>query len=125
MSDWSKTEATTLINLWPTAPAAQIARRLQRSRNAMSGKAKRLRLDGALSLAGGPKHFRVSPRPRRAVIVTNTLGGDQPCSLYELTDCRCHWPLGNVNDVAVQFCGDQAVPGQRYCAHHLRIASKG
>jgi GcrA cell cycle regulator len=43
------------------------------------------------------------------------------CSILELDATRCHWPLGKLHEVAVQFCGGNAAPGRRYCLHHLRI----
>jgi GcrA cell cycle regulator len=46
----------------------------------------------------------------------------RPCSLLELDDSRCHWPLGDAEAVATMFCGGDAVPGRRYCPHHLRRA---
>jgi hypothetical protein len=46
----------------------------------------------------------------------------QPCSILELDQTRCHWPLGDIEAVAVLFCGGVAVPGRCYCAHHLWIA---
>jgi hypothetical protein len=45
-----------------------------------------------------------------------------PCSIYELTNRRCHWPLGKVSDVAALYCGAKAVRGCPWCAHHLMIA---
>ena len=45
-----------------------------------------------------------------------------PCALIELDDGRCHWPLGDVHQVATLFCGGATVPGRCYCAHHLRRA---
>jgi GcrA cell cycle regulator len=46
----------------------------------------------------------------------------QSCSILELDQTRCHWPLGEVNAIATEFCGGAAVPGRRYCPHHLRMA---
>ena len=46
----------------------------------------------------------------------------RPCALIELDDGRCHWPLGDVHQVATLFCGGATVPGHRYCPHHLRMA---
>ena len=46
----------------------------------------------------------------------------RPCSLLELDDSRCRWPLGEAEAVATMFCGGDAVPGRRYCPHHLRRA---
>ena len=39
-----------------------------------------------------------------------------------LDQTRCHWPLGEVNAITTEFCGGAAVPGRRYCPHHLRMA---
>jgi hypothetical protein len=45
----------------------------------------------------------------------------RPCSLLELEADRCRWPIGDVEDRAVLFCGG-VVEGKRYCAGHARIA---
>ena len=47
------------------------------------------------------------------------------CSLVELDDGQCRWPLGDAHQVATQFCGGDAVPGRCYCAHHLQRAPAG
>jgi GcrA cell cycle regulator len=46
----------------------------------------------------------------------------QPCSILELDQTRCHWPLGEVYDAATLFCGGAPTPGRSYCPHHLRKA---
>src|SRR5947207_3433752 len=56
---WSDAETRELVTLWPTASAAQIAKRLHRPIGAITGKASRLRRYGVLP-AGGEKHFAVS-----------------------------------------------------------------
>ena len=105
----------------------------------MAGKVKRLRQEGALP-PRADKHFDVKPvqarppRPspetlvtatKRAPILNGTVPGLEvpPCSILELDDSRCRWPLGEVHNGAVWFCGDSAAPGHCYCAHHLRRAS--
>lgn len=40
----------------------------------------------------------------------------QPCTILELNNTNCHWPLDP------NFCGAVAVDGKPYCAHHSRIA---
>ena len=45
----------------------------------------------------------------------------QSCSILELDQTRCHWPLGE-STIATEFCGGAAVPGRRYCPHQLRMA---
>ncbi|WP_442895736.1 GcrA family cell cycle regulator [Bradyrhizobium sp. AZCC 2262] len=44
----------------------------------------------------------------------------RPCSLLEFDKARCHWPLGDVNEVATEFCCGAPARGHRYCRHHMR-----
>ena len=137
MSIWTDDETRELVALWPKASAAQIAGRLQRSRSSICRKAQRLRQDGLLP-DGAHKYFDVVPmrvpprrrsRPPQIRIPPPPSPPDdslamQPCMLVELDDARCRWPLGEMHQVAMLFCGGAAAPGQRYCAHHLRMASR-
>jgi hypothetical protein len=135
MSTWTDEEIHTLISLWPTSSASQIGARLHRPRSAICGKVMRLRREGALP-HGAYGHFDVNPRtlpqrrgrppqirilpPKPPPRVDDSLEM-RVCSILELDATRCHWPLGNLHEVAVQFCGGNAAPGRRYCLHHLRI----
>jgi hypothetical protein len=138
MSTWSTEETTELVSLWPTASARQIAAQLKRSRSAVSRKAQRLCLDGVLPRCGA-KHFTVPPvqaRPGRTrskasatkptpppPSIDDTLAV-RPCSFSELDAGRCHWPLGDVHQVATVFCGGNVARGALYCAHHWRMARR-
>jgi hypothetical protein len=143
MREWTDAETRELIALWPTTSAAQIGKRLNRPLSAISGKAKRLRDDGLLPPSGVVKHFvnpwwaRAKPEPTAKPTKPATVrelrhgGADspvpldmQPCALVELDERRCHWPLGEVHQVATLFCGGDAEPGRRYCAHHGRRAAR-
>jgi GcrA cell cycle regulator len=126
--EWTEQETRALIKLWPTNSAAQIGKRLQRPRAAVSAKAGRLRREGVPLPAG--KFFEINPRPRRTrpkrmiappPPVDDSLAMN-PCSIIELDRSRCHWPLGGFHDAAAQFCGGNPASGHRYCPHHLRIA---
>jgi GcrA cell cycle regulator len=139
MMPWTTQEISLLIGFWPTASAAQISRRLNRSRASICGKAMRLRR-GNLLPAGVQKHFEVKPVQTRRGCTTTTVTSIMPakptppvdatvpppetrrCSLLELDNGQCRWPLGDVHQVVAQFCGDAAVPGSPYCGHHLRMA---
>lgn len=46
----------------------------------------------------------------------------QPCPIIELDHTRCHWPLGEMLEVATLFCGAAAADGWPYCPHHTRMA---
>jgi len=151
LTTWSDQETRELVSLWPKASASQIAARLKRPRGSVTGKVQRLQQDGVLPR--GVKHFEVvpprvprihqpqasimpeKPSPRRGQPpqirnlppppppLDDSLAR-RPCSLYELTEKRCHWPLGTIDEVSTHFCGGSVAPRQRYCPHHLRVASK-
>jgi GcrA cell cycle regulator len=140
MIPWTTQEISLLIGLWPNASAAQISKQLNRSRGSVCGKAMRLRRDDLLP-ADVEKHFEVNPavqtRPVSAKTMVTSISPAKPtlpidatvpppdmrrCSLVELDDDQCRWPLGDVHQVATQFCGGDAVPGNPYCLHHLRMA---
>ena len=139
---WSDEETRELVRLWPTTSAQQIAKRLQRPLGAITAKLSRLRRDGVLPPGGFVKHFEVNPTRTRPQPVARQLGdipqlksapartvddrlAMQPCRIGELNDSRCHWPLGDIDAIATMFCGGVAVPGRRYCAHHLKRAARG
>ena len=135
MTAWTNDETVTLISLWPTHSAMQIGKRLQRPRKAICRKAERLRDEGLLP-HGGIKHFEVVPprvprvhQPQASILPKKPPAPPSDdgiamrfCSILELDDARCHWPLGDVYEVAVRFCGGPTVPGRRYCPHHWRMA---
>ena len=50
---WTDEETRTLVSLWPTSTAAQIATRLHRSNSAIAGKAKQLQDVGLLEVKRG------------------------------------------------------------------------
>ena len=141
MIPWTTQEISLLIGLWPNASAAQISKQLNRSRASVCGKAMRLRGDDLLP-ADVEKRFVVNPLVQtRLVSAKTTVTSISPakptlpidatvpppemrrCSLLELDDGQCRWPLGDVHQVATLFCGGDAVPGRCYCAHHLQRAS--
>ena len=75
------------------------------------GKVKRLRDEGVLP-RDAIKHYEVKPAqagPKRSPPVTPrpapALDGTVPCSILELDYSRCRWPLGEMHEVAVLFCG--------------------
>jgi hypothetical protein len=139
MIPWTTEETFLLIGLWPKASAAQISKRLNRSRSSICGKAMRLRHDDLLP-AGVEKRFELKPvqmRPDRAKTTVTSIRPAKPtppvdaavpppdmrrCALLELGDSQCRWPLGGMHQVAALFCGGAAVPRFPYCGHHLRIA---
>ena len=131
MSRWTDEELRELVALWPKSTAAQIAYRLRRPRAAVCGKVQRLLREGLLEGKNAkhpdPQKRRTRARPPRTRIMLPPPQVDdsptmQPCSILELDTTRCHWPLGPIDEVATEFCGEPPAPGHRYCPHHLRMA---
>jgi hypothetical protein len=46
----------------------------------------------------------------------------QSCSLLELTDDTCRWPIGDPGSSDAFFCGGKTVEGFPYCSYHVRLA---
>ena len=44
------------------------------------------------------------------------------CSLLELSDARCRWPISTPGAEDFRFCGNPPVEGLPYCAGHTRLA---
>jgi hypothetical protein len=107
---------------------------LRRTRSSICRKAARLRIEGVL--APGPKHLDAMMMVRKSLPLEHLsppLPSDpgrpdatamRPCTLLELDRHRCHWPLGDVYEMASLFCGRPTSAGQCYCPQHRRIAAK-
>jgi len=44
------------------------------------------------------------------------------CSLMELGDDKCRWPIGDASAAEAKFCGNAPLGGSPYCAGHARLA---
>ncbi len=63
--------------------------------------------------------LEVEPEPE---LIENVIPIGQRCSLLELSDSKCHWPIGDPGHPDFFFCGGKAVAALPYCAYHCRIA---
>ncbi|EJN11327.1 hypothetical protein PMI42_05362 [Bradyrhizobium sp. YR681] len=120
----------------------EIAADIGVSRNAVIGKLSRLNLtrsraveDRRLerSLAPPARAARAVPRLQYAMLATIYGETDAPvvagpideanrCSLLELSENRCRWPISTPGAEDFCFCGNTAADGQSYCAGHSRLA---
>jgi len=127
---------------------SQIAHEIGVSRNAVIGKMNRLGLSRSKE---GPQRGRAkqarpkapgawrqwAPRPRRVCspqMLTESLAEPQPqardvplgtgpgCTLFELRDGRCRWPISSAGSQEFCFCGKETVEGLPYCLGHARMA---
>lgn len=132
--------------------ASQVAAQLGGvTRNAVIGKVHRLGLSGRAKVASAPRPRKVRPQqthvtraPRHHMMrgnnalapmayfevahepepefIADIIPIGQRCSLVELTEATCHWPIGDPGKPDFFFCGGISIPGMPYCAYHVRVA---
>jgi GcrA cell cycle regulator len=123
----------------------QIADDIGVSRNAVIGKLSRLNLTREKNRdenhdARGParrdaaRERRPKAVPRLQYQMLKALYGEQPatkdepihnghrCSLMELSEERCRWPISTPGAADFCFCGNTPLEGLPYCAGHTRLA---
>ena len=122
---------------------SQTAAEIGVTRNAVIGKIHRLGLSparpaGASARSSPPRarHPRISPHSRLLRLIGAQAPGSaddaaaapapidsaQRCSLLEIAQDKCHWPIGDPHAADFSFCGNAAVTGFSYCAGHARMA---
>jgi GcrA cell cycle regulator len=122
---------------------SEIATEIGVSRNAVIGKIHRLGLSSGRP--AGAQAQGCPPRARRPrastqhrwlqlaydaqkpdgvepIMLSTTVDSAQPCSLVELAERKCRWPLGDPVKPDFAFCGNEAVAGFAYCIGHARMA---
>jgi GcrA cell cycle regulator len=120
----------------------QIADDIGVSRNAVIGKLSRLNLTREESgdarrprrkgAARGQREGMVPKLRDRLLLALHAepqpAADDEPihnghcCSLLELSEQRCRWPISTPGALDFCFCGNTPVEGLPYCAGHTRLA---
>ena len=123
----------------------EIAADIGVSRNAVIGKLSRLNLtrgrsvderrlqDRNLNRASAPRGPKAVPRLQfemlatiygeaDATVVTGPIDDANRCTLLELDENRCRWPISSPGAEDFCFCGNSAPDGRSYCAGHSRLA---
>jgi GcrA cell cycle regulator len=62
--------------------------------------------------------FRRPQPPAEDIPIYNGRG----CTLLELSQGKCRWPISNPGAEDFCFCGNEPVKGLPYCPGHARIA---
>ncbi len=54
--------------------------------------------------------------------IENIMPIGQRCTLLELSDDKCRWPIGDPGSAEFFFCGGRPSGDAPYCGYHARIA---
>jgi len=144
---WTDERVSLLKKLWGEGhTAAEIAKQLGGvTRNAVIGKAHRLKLSNRVSPIQQnrkPANKNVERKTsvervvkpivqiRKAPVKTETAvkraeTPEKTGDLYSLMDLQprmCRWPSGDPKEEGFGFCGDRTVAGIPYCEHHAKEA---
>ena len=148
---WTDERVDLLKKLWTDGlSASQIAGELGGiTRNAVIGKVHRLGLSGRAKSPASTVPRPRKPRstthmlrvPRVAMRGNNALAAlqdydieaepelidnivpiGQRCSLLELSEDKCRWPIGDPGSAEFFFCGGKPIEGLPYCSYHSRVA---
>lgn len=136
---WTDERVEILTKLWGEGrTAAEIAKELGGvTRNAVIGKAHRLKLSGRASpiqQTKKPANTSVPKAPtpveKKAQVVAPVIKPEISDSdksrkripMTELGPSQCRWPIGDPEDENFGFCGDHAEDGSPYCAEHSAVA---
>lgn len=135
MSFWNEQREESLKELVAGGiTGSQIASDLGTTRNAVIGKISRMglvrpprqyqpRVKRKQSSADHSLKVRVAFTKIAIPPVQEPVYSDlQKCSLMELNEHTCRWPVGNPGDPGFFFCGATPVDELPYCAYHSRIA---
>src|SRR5262249_7910219 len=113
---------------------SQIAREVGVTRNAVIGKMNRLGRSRPKDVIGRQLEQGRAARPARPKMLIAAFPGPQPlaedipiyngcgCTLLELSQGKCRWPISNPGGKGFCFCGNEPVKGLPYCPGHARIA---
>ncbi|MBV8094030.1 MAG: GcrA cell cycle regulator [Acetobacteraceae bacterium] len=135
--NWTSTAIQQLRSLWAEGlSAAEIARRLGASKNAVLGKVHRLHLpkrDSPIrraATAGGTRRKRpIVPKLRDIIPMKSVSAPVTPAmlptpapSFARTGKTPCCWPIGEPGTPGFRFCDALAVTGRPYCQQHCAVA---
>ncbi len=129
---WSDDRVALLKRLWGEGKtAAEIAKQLGEgvTRNAVIGKAHRLKLSSRLSpiqqnvkTNKKVKSDNPAATPPRRVVSKEPIFKGKEIKMEDLRDKMCRWPHGDPQNDDFTFCGCDSMEGLPYCETHARLA---
>ncbi len=129
---WTDDRVALLKKLWGEGKtAAEIAKELGGvTRNAVIGKAHRLKLSNRVSPIQQNKK-PVAPKPQTQIPTKAQLKqilryteqeNRERIPLTDLKAGACRWPIGDPREKNFGFCGHSAISGLPYCLEHAQVA---
>ena len=117
----------------------EIAASIGVSRNAVIGKLARLELTRGPARAKPRPDKTARERSRKSIpacsirscrpstktrsrVQEEPIASERRCSLFELSNERCRWPISTPGAEDFCFCGNTPVEGMPYCSGHHRLA---
>ena len=101
------------------APSSSVPRQ-RKPRAPSMFRAPRPMMRGNTALAHQPNYdYDIAPEPE---YVENIIPIGQRCTLLELDQEKCHWPIGDPGQPDFYFCGGKTGAGTPYCGYHARVA---
>jgi len=132
---WTDERVDILTKLWTEGrTAAEIAKTLGGvTRNAVIGKAHRLKLSNRISpIQQNKKSASVEVKVVKAKLEKKSAPKEPAVSkpsvqkegvaLMDLGSNMCRWPSGDPRDENFSFCGCATIPGLPYCEEHAKVA---
>lgn len=127
---WTDDRVALLKKLWGEGKtAAEIAKELGGvTRNAVIGKAHRLKLSNRVSPIQ-QNNKKPAPAPKvqpqlieRKVQKSPVQDNRKGIPLTDLKANECRWPLGDPREEHFGFCGHRQIAGLPYCGEHAKMA---
>ncbi len=121
---WTEERIADLMRMWTAGrTVSYIGTALGVSKNAVIGKAHRLKLPSRSSLI----HVSTSPRKPKPARMAKRVVKVKPKPILRAARPRngapaCLWPSGDPGETEVHFCGAETVPGKPYCPEHCARA---
>lgn len=122
---WTDERVALLKKMWVEGKtAAEIAKELGGvTRNAVIGKAHRLKLSNRVSPIQQNKKPVAKPviekKAEKVIVQKRT---EPSVSLLDLKAGECRWPIGDPREADFGFCGHGAIVGLPYCPEHAKAA---
>ena len=69
-----------------------------------------------------PMHVYETELEPEPELIENIIPMGQRCTILELSESKCRWPIGDPSSPDFFFCGGKTIEGLPYCGHHSRIA---